>query len=123
MYAYSEDGGDTWRNNNGTVVGTVGSPIDLNSPNITIVAMDRTNTLMNQQAQTVDSDGRGLGALDLVDVVGQPSRTWRSRCALWSLWSSRSKITFGSLRAWSTIEPSTPAGPWRPCGPGSPCNP
>ena len=57
-YAYSDDGGDTWRNNDGTVVGTVGSPIDLNSPDITVVSMDRTNTLMNQQTQAVDGDGR-----------------------------------------------------------------
>ncbi len=57
-YAYSDDGGDTWRNNSGAVIGTVGSPIDLNSPGIVVVAMDRTNTLMNQQAQAVDGDGR-----------------------------------------------------------------
>lgn len=57
MYAYSDDGGDTWKNNAGVTVGTPGSPMDLNSPGITVVTMDRTNTLMNQQAQTVDGDG------------------------------------------------------------------
>jgi autotransporter-associated beta strand protein len=58
MYAYSDDGGTTWRNNSGAVVGTPNDPIDLNSPGITIEPMDRGNTLMNQQAQTVDDDGR-----------------------------------------------------------------
>ena len=57
MYAYSDDGGDTWKNNDGVVVGTVGSPITLDSPGITVVSMDRRNTLMNQQTQIVDSDG------------------------------------------------------------------
>lgn len=57
-YAYSDDGGDTWRNNEGTVVGTVGSPIDYGSPGIHVVPMDRGNTLMNQQTQAVDQDGR-----------------------------------------------------------------
>lgn len=57
-YAYSDDGGNTWRNNAGTIVGTVGSPIDLNSPGITVVPMDRGSTLMNQQTQAVDGDGR-----------------------------------------------------------------
>lgn len=58
MYAYSDDGGDTWRNNVGTVVATVGSPMNMNSPGITIVPMNRGNTLMNQQTQAVDLDNR-----------------------------------------------------------------
>jgi autotransporter-associated beta strand protein len=58
MYAYSDDGGDTWRNNAGNVVGTVGSPMNMNSPGITIVPMNRGNTLMNQQTQAVDLDNR-----------------------------------------------------------------
>jgi autotransporter-associated beta strand protein len=58
MYAYSDDGGDSWRNNAGAVVGTIGNPIDMNSPGITIVPMDRGNTLMNQQTQAVDLDNR-----------------------------------------------------------------
>jgi autotransporter-associated beta strand protein len=58
MYAYSDDGGDTWRNNSGTVVATVGSPMNMSSPGITIVPMDRGNTLMNQQTQAVDLDNR-----------------------------------------------------------------
>ncbi|MFK7770346.1 MAG: BNR repeat-containing protein [Mariniblastus sp.] len=59
MYAYSEDGGDTWRNNVGAVVADEGAglTINLNSPGIKVVDLDRTNSLMNQQGQTVDQDG------------------------------------------------------------------
>jgi autotransporter-associated beta strand protein len=58
MYAYSDDGGDSWRNNAGTVVATVGSPMNMSSPGIIVVPMDRGNTLMNQQTQAVDLDNR-----------------------------------------------------------------
>ncbi|MGQ0622715.1 MAG: Calx-beta domain-containing protein [Panacagrimonas sp.] len=58
LYAYSEDRGNTWKNNAGTVVGTVASPIRVNSPGIVIAAMDRTNGLGNQQGQVVDREGR-----------------------------------------------------------------
>ncbi|TWT36482.1 hypothetical protein KOR34_13880 [Posidoniimonas corsicana] len=57
-YAYSDDNGATWRNNDGAVIGTPGSPITLNSPGATVVPLDRGNTLMNQQTQIVDPDGR-----------------------------------------------------------------
>ncbi|QDU55112.1 BNR repeat-containing protein [Aeoliella mucimassa] len=57
MYAYSDDGGDTWLNNSGTVIGTLNNPINLNSAGATVVSMDRRNTLMNQQTQLVDGDG------------------------------------------------------------------
>lgn len=64
-YAYSDDGGTTWRNGDGASVGNL---IDLNSPGIVIDdgnpgngqlgEINRLNTLMNQQTQTVDRDGR-----------------------------------------------------------------
>lgn len=59
MYAYSQDGGDTWRNNDGLVVAdkSIGQTINLNSVGINVVNLDRTQSLMNQQAQTVDADG------------------------------------------------------------------
>ncbi len=64
MYAYSEDGGDTWLNNAGVIVADVntGQSINLNSSGIKVVDLDRTNSLMNQQGQTVDQDG-GVHAL------------------------------------------------------------
>lgn len=55
MYAYSDDDGATWRNNAGTNLGAV---MTMNSPGIIVVPMNRGNTLMNQQAQAVDPDGR-----------------------------------------------------------------
>lgn len=58
LYAYSEDGGDTWKNNEGKVVGTVNSPIKLGSPGTVVVPISRTNSLGNQQGQVVDLDGR-----------------------------------------------------------------
>jgi hypothetical protein len=57
MYAYSDDGGSTWKNNDGVTVGTPGSPIQSNSAGVTVVSLDRGNTLMNQQTQVVDADG------------------------------------------------------------------
>jgi autotransporter-associated beta strand protein len=62
-YAYSDDGGDTWRNNSGAIVGTLASPMTMqpqsanNSLGLIVVPMDRGNTLMNQQAQTADEVG------------------------------------------------------------------
>jgi hypothetical protein len=60
MYAYSEDGGGTWKNNDGGVIAnkSTGQTINLNSPGVTVVDLDRTQSVMNQQAQCVDADGR-----------------------------------------------------------------
>ncbi len=56
-YAYSDDKGFTWKNNDGTVVGTPTSPIDINSTGIEIADLDRRQAVMNQQGQVVDSEG------------------------------------------------------------------
>ena len=68
LYASSDDGGWTWRNGAGDVVGTAGSPIridksglmidDGDPANGSLGQIDRRNTLMNQQTQAVDRDGR-----------------------------------------------------------------
>jgi hypothetical protein len=57
-YAYSEDGGITWKNNSGTAIGWAGNPMTTNSPGIRIEELDRKEMLFNQQAQTVDNDNR-----------------------------------------------------------------
>src|SRR5262249_52280015 len=57
MYAYSDDGGSTWKNNDGVTIGTPGNPMDMTSAGVTVVSLNRGNTLMNQQAQVVDADG------------------------------------------------------------------
>ena len=62
MYAYSDDKGVTWRNNDGLVVGTPSSPMNLNSPGLEVVDLDRRQAMINQQGQVVDSEG-GVHAL------------------------------------------------------------
>jgi hypothetical protein len=61
MYAYSDDQGYTWRNNEGRIVGNSqvsGRVIRLDSPGITVVPISRAQCLMNTQTQAVDSRGR-----------------------------------------------------------------
>jgi hypothetical protein len=57
-YAYSENGGISWKNNDGTVIGSPGNPMTTNSPGIRIAQLDRKEMLFNQQAQVVDDDNR-----------------------------------------------------------------
>lgn len=60
MYAYSEDGGDTWLNNNGVKIAdaSTGQLIDLDSTGVTVVTLSSYYGMMNQQGQAVDSEGR-----------------------------------------------------------------
>ncbi len=55
MYAYSEDRGKTWLNNQGE---TLNEPPHVNSPGITVVDIGRDYGLMNTHGQAVDSLGR-----------------------------------------------------------------
>ncbi len=55
MYAYSEDQGKTWLNNQGE---TLNEPPHIASPGIQVVDISRTYGLMNTQSQAVDSQGR-----------------------------------------------------------------
>lgn len=59
-YAYSADGGVTWRNNAGVVIAdpTLGQAISVSSPGIIIKPLDGRQRLINQQGQCVDPDGR-----------------------------------------------------------------
>ncbi|MBN1796283.1 MAG: BNR repeat-containing protein [Sedimentisphaerales bacterium] len=85
MYSYSDDGGYTWYNDkdslvkiklpgtiqqtlftvkstasDSNVIGdtTIGKAINLNSPGVTVVNINRKYGLMNEEAQAVDSQGR-----------------------------------------------------------------
>jgi len=68
LYAFSDDGGWTWRNDAGGIVGTAAAPMRIDTPGLLIDdgdpangllgRIDRRNTLMNQQTQAVDADGR-----------------------------------------------------------------
>jgi hypothetical protein len=59
-YAYSLDGGVTWRNNAGTQIADTsnGGVIRVDSPGIVFKTLDSRQLLINQQAQCVDNDGR-----------------------------------------------------------------
>lgn len=57
-YAYSKDGGRTWRNNNGDVVATTGSnPLVADSAGLRVAGIGQNRGLMNQESQVVDSAG------------------------------------------------------------------
>ena len=61
MYAYSDDRGVTWRNNQGVVIGdsrVPGKVVRLDSPGVVVVPISRIMCLMNTQAQAVDSRGQ-----------------------------------------------------------------
>ena len=55
IYVYSEDGGNSWLNNEGK---TLSGPARVDSPGITVVNIDRKYGLMNTHGQAVDSQGR-----------------------------------------------------------------
>lgn len=56
-YAYSDNGGVTWRNNAGQAIGTPSTPISLESPGIEVVDLNYQQGLINQQGQVVDHRG------------------------------------------------------------------
>ena len=58
-YASSPDGGFTWQNNAGGVIGNTaqGKAMSLTSPGVVVQPLDRTMSLINQQAQIVMGDG------------------------------------------------------------------
>ena len=59
-YAYSTNGGVTWRNNAGTVIADTNTStyINVNSPGTIMKVLDSRQRLINQQGQCVDNDGR-----------------------------------------------------------------
>ena len=59
MYVYSTDGGDTWKNNAGTIVSNASTGLlyNINSPGLVVRPLPETQTNMNQQGQAVDSQG------------------------------------------------------------------
>lgn len=59
LYAYSEDGGDTWKNDCGVKIAdrSTGLLMDLNSPGLAVKTIDSYYAVGNMHAQTVDADG------------------------------------------------------------------
>lgn len=59
QYAFSDDDGLTWRNNDGAPVAVAGrDPVHVDSPGITVRDVRWRWGLMNQLTQTVDAEGR-----------------------------------------------------------------
>ncbi|KAF8477287.1 hypothetical protein BDZ91DRAFT_19441 [Kalaharituber pfeilii] len=85
-YAYSDDLGRTWRNNAGGSIATAGSsPIRPSTSGITVFTIPQNSGILNQEAQTVDSQGR-------VHVLNRESRDggfkwyhyWRNTNGVWT---------------------------------------
>ncbi len=55
MYAYSDDRGFTWKNNDGNLLEEI---INVNSPGIVVQPIPRVLGLMNDHGQVIDSKGR-----------------------------------------------------------------
>ncbi|AJR04497.1 BNR repeat-containing protein [Siansivirga zeaxanthinifaciens] len=55
MYAFSDDHGFTWKNNDGNVLNEI---INVNSPGIVVQSIPRVWGLMNDHGQVIDSNGR-----------------------------------------------------------------
>lgn len=59
MYAYSDDFGRTWRDNDGVIVGVSGErPMTIDTSNLTVRDLPYRWGIMNQVTQTVGADGR-----------------------------------------------------------------
>jgi hypothetical protein len=59
-HVYSDDAGRTWRNDAGTVVGTIGSGqrVGVGSPGTVVDTLSVDHALMNQESQAVDAAGQ-----------------------------------------------------------------
>lgn len=59
-YAYSDDGGETWKNNSGTTIANLpgNNPIELNDTGIEVVNIPCGSQLINQDAMVVDSNNQ-----------------------------------------------------------------
>jgi BNR repeat-containing family member len=59
MYAYSDDNGRTWKNNEGESVGSSGAtPMRSSTPGIVVWEIEQNRGLINQEHMAVDSQGR-----------------------------------------------------------------
>lgn len=86
-FAYSMDLGVTWKNNWGQTIGnlTASEPILPNSAGITIFGIPKFGGILNQEAQTVDDQGR-IHVLNRENTTGieQWYHYWRSTTDNWT---------------------------------------
>ncbi|MGN6726867.1 MAG: BNR repeat-containing protein [Tepidisphaeraceae bacterium] len=98
-YIYSEDNGVTWKNNAGQVVGDHhrGLLVGLLSPGLVVVPTTAYESLMNTQAQAVDSAGRIHSVMYHLDPTKhQPTpvgRSWQLiNCSYFHHWRDESGV-------------------------------
>jgi hypothetical protein len=103
-YAFSDDNGTTWRNSSGSVVGTTPSDPITPTKNCTVWTIAQKTGLINQEAMTVDRQGR-VHVFSREDVSGTNYQMhyWRDTSGSWhrvntnirtKTWDNRSKIVF-----------------------------
>jgi hypothetical protein len=99
-YVQSNDQGRTWRNNTGAVISDRDSTSEgvpkmftVNSPGLTIEKLPQTSSLMNTQAQSVDSAGRihvAMWHLDPAKADPSDKRTWQpNRSSYFHYWREK----------------------------------
>ncbi|KAL5480449.1 hypothetical protein ACEPAI_1719 [Sanghuangporus weigelae] len=86
-YAISYDLGRTWRNNWNQTIANMSeqSPIDPTAAGITIFSIPKYGGILNQEAQTIDNEGR-LHVLNRENTTGVERwyHYWRSTAAYWT---------------------------------------
>ncbi|KAL1846321.1 hypothetical protein VTK73DRAFT_314 [Phialemonium thermophilum] len=99
-YAYSDDGGRTWRNGAGEVVAAdldKGGSVRNDSPGIVAVEIPKGRGLTNQEAQAVDGDG-GVHVLNRDDLDGELRWKHYYRSPDTGIWSSRALTSLPPTR-------------------------
>ncbi|MGI9176728.1 MAG: BNR-4 repeat-containing protein, partial [Pirellulales bacterium] len=82
-FAFSADGGVTWLNNAGSIIGdtTAARPMTVASPGQVIQPLDRQQSLINQQAQIVMGDG----SVHTVMYHRRPDQPWAAGDPVYAL--------------------------------------
>ncbi len=84
-FVYSDDNGNTWKNNAGTTIGSV-SPVvrfNLNSPGLIVVPLSESMSLMNQQAQAVSGNSAATERFHTLMWHRDTAKTTPSTSTVW----------------------------------------
>ena len=106
MYAFSDDNGNTWRNNAGAIVANTGSSFITMDSNVLVKRIPQNSGLINQEGMTVDLQGR-VHVISRRDIKGVNKQIhyWRTNDGIWhekntgistKIWDNRSKIAYDS---------------------------
>ena len=96
-YAYSDDGGHTWRNSNGTIIASNGGSVCPDSEGIVVFEIPKGSGLTNQEAQAVDQEG-GVHILNRDSTDGELA---------WKHYYRSPKGMYGIFRVRTVCVPST----------------